>query len=127
MDYPLLNVSEFTRTIQQHLQRELEMPVLLDNPSSTATFPVCVLSLPLTNPLYHGAAWDISITLEVWSNSQYEGMSIFIAAQEELKALNFTLTNNTPPMYDDITRKRRYGGYFEVRWNAVSNTLEFNK
>ena len=44
----------------------------------------------------------------------------------ELEKLNLRQTGNVPSQQDDITEKWRFGGYFEVRWNAIDNTFERN-
>lgn len=103
-----------------------EEGVQLENPSTEAVFPCCVMSIPAARPKYLGQAYDISITVEVWAAGQLEAVGLFEALREKLAALNLRQTGNTPAQRDEITEKWRFGGYFETRWNAVQNTFERN-
>lgn len=100
--------------------------VLLTNPDTAAKFPVCVIQPPLQTPLYMGRAWDLSITCEVWANTLTEAAHIFDKVKCAFLELNFMQNGNIPPRYDEITKKWRFGGYFEARWNAITNTFERN-
>ncbi|HCA28907.1 MAG TPA: hypothetical protein DEP23_04715 [Ruminococcaceae bacterium] len=100
--------------------------VMLANPESDAYFPACVIQPPLEKP--HGmAAYDLSFTIEVWAADQYSALKIFDKVRIKLEEYNLALTNNTPLFYDTATKKWRYGGYFEVRWNAITNAFEQNQ
>ena len=103
-----------------------EESVMLENPSTRAVFPSCTLSVPLARPLYMGRAYDISITVEVWADKQLDAVRLFEHLRAELEKLNLRQTGNVPSQQDDITEKWRFGGYFEVRWNAIDNTFERN-
>ena len=98
-----------------------EESVMLENPSTRAVF-----SVPLARPLYMGRAYDISITVEVWADKQLDAVRLFEQLRTELEKLNLRQTGNVPSQQDDITEKWRFGGYFEVRWNAIDNTFERN-
>ena len=71
-------------------------------------------------------AYDISITVEVWADKQLDAVRLFEHLRAELEKLNLRQTGNVPSQQDDITEKWRFGGYFEVRWNAIDNTFERN-
>ena len=101
--------------------------ICLTNPGSDAVFPCVVLSPPLQRPKYHGAAWDLSFTVEVWARKQYEVMRLFDEVKKKLWEYNLMLTNNTPLTCDDNTEKWRFGGYFECRFNAITNSFEKNR
>ena len=73
-----------------------------------------------------GRAYDISITVEVWADKQLDAVRLFEQLRTELEKLNLRQTGNVPSQQDDITEKWRFGGYFEVRWNAIDNTFERN-
>ena len=103
-----------------------EESVMLENPSTRAVSPCCTLSVPLARPLYMGRAYDISITVEVWADKQLDAVRLFEQLRAELEKLNLRQTGNVPSQQDDITEKWRFGGYFEVRWNAIDNTFERN-
>ncbi len=97
---------------------------LRTNPDLTAAFPVTTVQPPIQTPLYMGAAWHLVFTVEVWAATQSEAAAVFDKIRCKLAALNLWHNGNTPLMYDKITKKYRFGGYFEGRWNAVCNTLE---
>lgn len=100
--------------------------VLLSNPSAEASFPVCVMQPPLQTPVYMGIGWNLSITCDVWANTLTEAAALFDEVKCKFLELNFMQNGNMPPSYDEITKKWRFGGYFEARWNGINNTLERN-
>lgn len=100
--------------------------VLLTNPDTDAEFPVCVMQPPLQTPIYMGAGWNLSITCEVWANTLTQATALFDKVKCKFLELNFMQNGNLPPSYDAITKKWRFGGYFEARWNEYYNTLERN-
>lgn len=100
--------------------------VLLTNPDTAARFPVCVVQPPLQTPLYFGRAWELSVTCEVWAETITEAAGRFDEVKCKFLELNFMQNGNSPPQYDAITKKWRFGGYFEARWNVRENTLERN-
>ena len=81
---------------------------------------------PLQKEVYLDAGRDLSITAEVWGSRQIEVLRLFDQTSKKLQGLNLKLTNNTPLHRDEITGKWRYGGYFEGRWNAITNHIERN-
>ena len=66
------------------------------------------------------------LTVEVWADKQLDAVRLFEQLRTELEKLNLRQTGNVPSQQDDITEKWRFGGYFEVRWNAIDNTFERN-
>lgn len=100
---------------------------VLTNPSRDAAFPVCVIQPPLLRPKYGEAAAEVSVTLEVWAKDAYAAMTLFDKVKQSMRTLCFTATNNTPLHMDAVTNKWRFGGYFECRWNAITNTFELNR
>lgn len=124
-----LNTELITQLFVDKIAEVTEIGVkgaLLTNPDSKAKFPACVIQPPIAKP--HGsAAYDISITIEVWAADQYSALRILDKVRIKLEEYNLALTNNTPLFYDAATKKWRYGGYFEVRWNAITNAFEQNQ
>ena len=106
---------------------EFKESVLLTNPEQAAVFPCCVVLPPLQRPRYRGAAWDMSLTIEAWGDTQYSTMQLFDKIKLKLLELNLQLTNNTPLHRDVITDKWRYGGYFECRYDAIHNAFIQNR
>lgn len=100
--------------------------VLLTNPSTGASFPCCVVNPPLQKDKYSGAAKNLSFTVEAWADKQMEALRVFDEVSKKLFGLNMKLTNNTPLHRDEVTGKWRFGGYFDCRWNAITNSFERN-
>lgn len=100
--------------------------VLLSNPDIKVAFPVCVIQPPIQTPIYMGHGWNLSVTCEIWANTLTEAAGLFDCVKCKFLELNFMQNGNSPPIYDEITKKWRFGGYFEARWNALNNTLERN-
>lgn len=124
MEYQIFNTEIVTKQIVSKIAEVEEIGAkrtILTNPDTRMSFPVCVVQPPLQTPRYRGGAWDLSITVEVWSDTQYASMHLFDLVKAKLTELNFTLANNTPLMQDPVTHKWRFGGYFEVMWNAITN------
>lgn len=131
-DFPpyKMNREAITRMIQNKIA---EIPdfgakrVLLENPSIKAQFPVCVLSNFQARPKYFKAAYDLSITVEVWANGYYEAQELYDMVAEKLSELNFVEVGMTPQGKDPIIDKQRYGSTFEAGWNAIDNTFFVNR
>lgn len=129
--YPILDQTTLIKTIYAILA-QTELPVLLDFPASDAEFPCVVFHSIIQTPIYMGAAWNISVTVEVWSDKHFDPKDI-TAKQcadyyTEIKSLligsNFMCERDIPAIYDEITGKIRYMGYFGTRWNATTNEFE---
>lgn len=124
-----LNTEFLTRLI---VDKAAEVPeigphgAVITNPSSKAKFPACVIQPPLARPR-GSAAYDLSFTIEAWASDQYSALRTLDQVRVKLEECNLVLTNNTPLFYDAATAKWRYGGYFEVRWNAITNSFEQNQ
>lgn len=96
------------------------------NPESDAKFPRCIVQPPLQRPKNNSNALDLSFTIEVWAEQQFDCIRWFDAVRNALAEINLIVSNNTP-LYRDAIGKWRYGGYFECRWNALTNSLERNR
>lgn len=125
-----LNTELVTRTILRHLAGVPELGterVLLENPDTAARFPCVVVSELLCRQRYGGACYDLSIKAEVWAKQFYEAMHLSDLVRIRLRELNFHPANPTPQLPDEITKTTRCGGYYECRWNAITNTFESNR
>ena len=119
-----------TKVIQQKLT-EVETlgseRVLLENPGTTATFPVCVLYNFQARSQNFKASFALSITIEVWAREYYEAQRIYQKAADKLSEINFVEVAPTPQTKDPITKKQRYGSTFEAGWSAITNTFYVNR
>lgn len=122
-----LSVENFTRNTVRILNA-LNYNVVLSNPDSEETFPLAVVSNTMQSirktednfPIYT----RFSITVEWWSDSKYKSMELFQKCNEELRKFNYALVSTPIDIYDEITRKYRYGGRYEVNYNGLTNSYE---
>ena len=136
--YPILDQATLIKTIYAILA-ETGLPVLLDFPATDAEFPCVVFHSIIQTPIYMGAAWNISVTVEVWSDKHFnpriphggipnpaekQGADYYTDIKSLLIGSNFMCERDIPTIRDEITDKIRYMGYFGTRWNATTNEFE---
>lgn len=121
-----LSIEQFTRYVANLV--ETLGNTTLNNPDSEETFPIYVVSNPMQNikktennlPIYS----RFSITVENWNNSKYEAMKLHQKTYELLRKYNFSLTGSPIDLYDEITKKYRFGSRYEVNYNGLTNSFE---
>ncbi len=103
---------------------ELEEEVVLDTPTSESIYPCRVILTPLvsirnaenTTPVLK----RIQITVENWCDKQRKCMDMINKTDEKLKELNMLRINsNGTILFDEITKKYRMIGTYEVNYNAL--------
>ena len=129
--YPILS----QRTLIIHISEILNpirLPVLLGYPATDAEFPCIIFHSIIQTPILMGAAWNISLTVEVWSDkhidpvneSNKQGTDYYTEVKSLLIGENIMCERDIPTIQDPITDKIRYMGYFTTRWNATTNEFE---
>lgn len=121
-----LDEETFTRLVVREI--EILGNTTLSNPDNTETFPIRVISNTMRSirttedgiPIYT----RFSITVECWANSKYEAMSMNQQTILLLRESNFTPIGSPIDIYDDITKKHRYGSRYEVNYNGLTNSFE---
>lgn len=121
-----LSIEDFTRYTVRQVE-ELGN-VTLSNPDTEEKFPVSVISNPMQSikrtenniPILT----RLSITVEWWTNSKYESMRLFQETNKLLRNSNFAQIGSPIDVYDEITKKHRYGGRYEVNYNGLTNSFE---
>ncbi len=121
-----LSIEEFTR----YVVRQIESlgNTTLNNPDVKENFPIAVINNPMQSirttenniPIYI----RFSISVEWWTNSKYESMRLFQETNKKLRESNFIQIGGSIDLYDEITKKHRYGGRYEVNYNGLTNTFE---
>ena len=114
------------KLVMELAERVPGMTADTQNPESNAQFPRCIVQPPLQRPANRGGSVDLSFTVEVWAEQQFDCVRLFDAVREQLETINLIPSNNTP-LFRDVIGKWRFGGYFECRWNALTNALERNR
>ena len=103
--------------------------VVLSNPTVESIFPCFVLGTALKRVIRtdNGIPVEIalSVPIEVWAETKYGCMELLDDLDVELREnLNLTRTITTIDLYDEITRKYRYGGNYETIYNALTGAFE---
>lgn len=115
---------------QRYIVRKIETlgNVTLSNPDDKEEFPLSVVSGVMQSikktedniPIYK----RFSVSIEWWTNSKYESMKKFQETNILLRKSNIAQIGAPIDMYDDITKKHRYGGRYEVNYNGLTNSFE---
>lgn len=121
-----LSIDDFTKLIVEIIKDIGN--VGLNNPDVEETFPIGIVSNPtkIIRKLEDNfpILTKFSITVEWWSDSKYLSMNLFEKANKTLRDYNIQLTSSPIDMYDETTRKHRYGGVYEVNYNGITNSFE---
>lgn len=126
-----MNITELSvEDFQRYTIRLLESSrnVTIENPDTNEDFPLSVVSNVMQSirktedniPIYT----RFSITIDNWANTKYEAMKMFNNTNIILRKSNFALMGTPIDLYDEITRKHRYGGRYEVNYNGLTNSFE---
>ena len=123
-----LDVATFTKIVAEKIENLGLGEITLSNPDINETFPIAVLSNIMQSikktennfPIYS----RFSFTIEWWTNSKYESMRLFQETNKALRNYNFAMLGTPIDMYDEITKKHRYGGRYEVNYNGLNNSFE---
>lgn len=115
-------------TFTRYVVRQIEGNVTLANPDSKEKFPISVVSNVMQSirktengtPIYS----RFSVTIEHWNNSKYESMKKFHETKLLLRKINFTPVGSPIDIYDEVTKKYRYGSRYEVNYNGLTNSFE---
>lgn len=119
-------IEEFTRYVVRLL--ESLGNITLENPDVQETFPLAVVNNPMQSinkvennvPIYK----RFSINIEWWTNSKYDSMKLYEETNKLLRAYNFVQKGTPTEMYDEITKKYRFGGRYDVNYNGLTNSFE---
>ena len=65
-----------------------------------------------------------SITIEAWTKRKSSSIELADEIDSKLRGYNFTRTGTPIDLYDENTKCHRYGGSYEVFYNALNNSLE---
>lgn len=125
------DTSQFTKWVVGKLATIKGLEVVLSNPSGESEFPCAVVSTPLIRVLKteNSTPVEISISIQVdfWDSTKYNVMSLSDQANNKLREYNLTRVNTTIDLFDEITKKYRYGGNYEVKYNSITNSYEIIK
>lgn len=125
------DTSQFTKWVVAKLDTIEGLEVVLANPSGDSVFPCAVVSTPLIRVVRTENSTPveiiISIQVDFWDSTKYSVMSLSDQANIKLREYNLTRVNTTIDLFDEITKKYRYGGNYEVKYNSITNSYEIIK
>lgn len=103
--------------------------VVLTMPTTESSFPCRVIDTPLESINNTNNATPIrktfQVSIEHWDNKQRVCMEMADRTDKQLQKRNFTRTNSSPIIFDQITKKYRFVTTYEVRWNALTNSFSY--
>ena len=103
--------------------------VVLTTPTTESMFPCRVIDTPLESINNTNNAIPIrktfQVSIEHWDNKQRTCMEMADRTDKQLQKRNFTRTNSSPIIFDQITKKYRFVTTYEVRWNALTNSFSY--
>ena len=102
---------------------------VLTTPTTESTFPCRVIDTPLESVNNTDNATPIrktfQVSIEHWDNEQRFCMEMANNTDKQLQKRNFTRTNSSPIIFDQITKKYRFITTYEVRYNALTNSFSY--
>lgn len=102
--------------------------VIMENPDGKSVFPCIVVQAPMRLDEVNGETMPIlsrfSITCEAWTKRKSSSVSLADDIDSKLRGYNFTRVGTPIDLYDENTKCHRYGGSYEVFYNALTNSLE---
>lgn len=108
---------------------EEDTEAVLTTPTTESKFPCRVIETPLesVNKTNDGVPIrkTFQVSIEHWDNKQRFCMEMANNTDKKLQRRNFTRTNSSPIIFDQITKKYRFITTYEVRWNGLTNSFSY--
>ena len=121
-----LSIKDFSDLVYDKLE-PLKYKQILTNPTTTSKFPCLELHTPLKSVNLTENAFPIRSTFQIsitcWNEKQRQAMQMTDEVDNKLQEYNFTRTNTSPAVYDQILQKYGITITFEVIYNAIMNSL----
>ncbi len=123
-----LGEKEFSDLVYENLEGS-NYEQVLTNPTTTSNFPCLELHTPLKSTRKTKNGFPISVTFQIsitcWNEKQRKCMEMTDEVDIKLQEYNFTRTNTSPCIKDEILKKYGITITFEVRYNALTDSFEF--
>ena len=114
-------------TIQDIEEKNTE--TVLTTPTTESVFPCRVIETPLENTNNSNNGVPIrktfQVSIEHWASEQRFCMEMANNTDKTLQKRNFTRTNSSPIIFDQITKKYKFITTYEVRYNALTNSFNY--
>jgi len=130
-DYTTKDIAGLVYDILSQIKdkNEEKTEAVLQTPTTESIFPCRVISTPLESVVKTENAVPVrktfQISIEHWTSKQIDSMEMTNNTDIALRQKNFIRTNTSPILWDEITKKYRLITTYEVRYNAITNALEF--
>ena len=102
---------------------------VLTTPTTESVFPCRVIETPLENTNNSNNGIPIrktfQVSIEHWASEQRFCMKMADRTDKQLQKRNFTRTNSSPIVFDQITKKYRFITTYEVRYNGLTNSFSY--
>lgn len=102
---------------------------VLTTPTTESVFPCRVIQTPLENTNNSNNGIPIrktfQVSIEHWASEQRFCMEMANNTDKQLQKRNFTRTNSSPIIFDQITKKYKFITTYEVRWYALTNSFSY--
>ena len=122
-----LSVEEFYKLVITILESIIS-EVVVENPNGKSIFPCIVVQAPMRLDEINGENIPIlsrfSITCEAWTKKKLSSVALADEIDSKLRGYNFTRVGTPINLYDENTCCHRYGGSYEVFYNALDKSLE---
>jgi hypothetical protein len=123
-----LSELEFSDLVYEKLE-SLKYKQILTNPTTTSKFPCLELHTPLKSVNLTENAFPVKSTFQIsvtcWNEKQRQAMKMADEVDKKLQERNFTRTNTSPTVYDQILQKYGITITFEVRYNSITTSFNF--
>lgn len=100
---------------------------VLTTPTTESVFPCRVIETPLEsiNKTDNGVPIrkTFQASIEHWASEQRFCMKMANNTDKQLEKRNFTRTNSSPIIFDQITKKYKFTTTYEVRYNGIMNSF----
>ena len=104
---------------------------VLTTPTTEGVFPCRVLDTQLENVNKTNNGVPIlktyQVSIEHWDEEQRFCMEMANNTDKQLQKRNFTRTNSSPIIFDQITKKYKFITTYEVRYNALTYSFCYIK
>lgn len=105
----------------------VDTEIALTTPTTESIFPCRIVETPLENVNKTNNGVPIlktfQVSIEHWDNKQRFCMEMANKTDKKLQIRNFTRTNSSPIVFDQITKKYKFITTYEVRYNVLTNSF----
>ncbi len=103
--------------------------VVLQTPTTESKYPCRMINTPLESVVKTERAVPVQkifqVSIEHWDEALESSMEMVNKTEEALRRKNFIRTMTSPIVLDEKIKKYKLTTTYEVRYNTITNSLEF--